>query len=91
MNDFFLTFVTRHGCHLCEDALAVVTRVGRRLGVPVRVVQIEDDDELVRLYSFRIPVVLDPHGEVLAESRIPERALTKAVRAARRSARRRSG
>ncbi|MGA7272634.1 MAG: glutaredoxin family protein [Acidimicrobiia bacterium] len=90
MNDFSLTFVTRHGCHLCEDAFAVVTRVSRGLGVPIRVVQIEDDDELVRLYSFRIPVLLGPRGEVLAESAMAERPLRKVIRSARRSARRRS-
>lgn len=90
MNDFSLTFVTHEGCHLCEEALPVVARVSRRLRVPLQVVEMDDDDDLVRLYVYRVPVVLDSAGTVLAETRIEERGLRKAVRAARRAARRRS-
>lgn len=90
MKDFSLTFVTRDGCHLCEDALPVVAGVSQSMGVSLHVVEMEDHDELVRLYAYRIPVVLGPGGEVLAESVIEERSLRKAIRAVRRSTRRRS-
>ena len=85
MRDFFITFVTRPGCHLCDDAAGIVERVGRRLRVGVRTVNLEDDDDLIRLYSLRIPVVLGPDGSLLAEGVIDERELRRTVRRSRRA------
>jgi glutaredoxin len=47
----------RRGCHLCDDARAVLERVRSRH--PFTLVQrdIEADDELLRAYLERIPVV----------------------------------
>jgi len=47
----------RPGCHLCEDALANIQRVGER--VPFRLTQldIERDDTLLLRFLERIPVV----------------------------------
>lgn len=47
----------------------------------------DTDDELVRLYAWRIPVVLGPDGEVLGEGRIDERRLRAEVKKARKAAR----
>lgn len=47
----------------------------------------DTDDELARLYAWRIPVVLGPAGEVLDEGLIDERRLRGAVKRARRAAR----
>lgn len=44
----------------------------------------DSDDELVRLYALRVPVVLGPDGEVIAEGIIERRGLRRAVFAARR-------
>ena len=85
MRDFFITFVTRPGCHLCDDAAGMVERVGRRLRVGVRTVNLEDDDDLIRLYSLRIPVVLGPDGSLLAEGVIDERELRRTVRRRKRA------
>ena len=85
MRDFFITFVTRPGCHLCDDAAGIVERVGRRLRVGVRTVNLEDDDDLIRLYSLRIPVVLGPDGSLLAEGVIDERELRRTVRRRKRA------
>jgi glutaredoxin len=49
-----LTLYTRPGCHLCEDAKAVLDRIGE----PYAEVDIEGDDELEEEYGFRIPVLL---------------------------------
>lgn len=68
----------------------MVNELCTRMGLTLEVVQMEDHDELVRLYAYRIPVVLGPDGEVLAESRIEARPLKRAIRGALRSARRRS-
>jgi len=48
-----LRLFSRPGCHLCEDARAVLDRVG----VPYDEVDIESDDALLRRYLERIPVV----------------------------------
>ena len=52
-----VTVYGREGCHLCEDALAVVRRVAADLPVEVRTVDIEADPALLRAYMERIPVV----------------------------------
>jgi glutaredoxin len=44
---------SRPGCHLCDDARAVLDAVGE----PYDEVNIEDDDALHRRYLERIPVV----------------------------------
>ena len=48
-----ITLYERPGCHLCEDARAVLDRVGE----PYDAVDIEGSDELLRRYLERIPVV----------------------------------
>lgn len=85
MRDFFITFVTRPGCHLCDDAAAIVERTGRRLRVGVSTVNLDDNDDLIRLYSLRIPVVLGPDGSLLAEGIIDERELRRAIRRSKKA------
>ncbi len=48
-----VTLYGRPGCHLCDDAQAVLDRVGE----PYDVVDIESDDTLFKRYLERIPVV----------------------------------
>lgn len=84
MRDFSLRFVTRPRCHLCEDAAAVLERVAGRLRVPVETLNIEEDDALLREYALRIPVLLGPDGEVVAEGIFDERQLRKSVRRLKR-------
>lgn len=62
-----VTFLTREGCHLCEDARDELSRHiaglgGRGAGIVVEEVDIESDDELHRRYLERIPVIeIDGH------------------------------
>jgi glutaredoxin len=49
-----LTLYTRDGCHLCDDAKAVLERIGE----PFEEVDISGDDELEDEYGLRIPVLL---------------------------------
>ncbi len=57
-----LLLYSRPGCHLCDDARAVLDRVGE----PYAEVDIDRDDALLKRYLERIPVVvLD--GEELFE------------------------
>ena len=48
-----ITLYRRDGCHLCDDAREVLVRVGE----PFAEVDIETDDELLKRYLERIPVV----------------------------------
>ncbi len=53
-----VTLYGRDGCHLCDDARAVLQELrGRVGGFDLVVVDIESDDELHRRYLERIPVV----------------------------------
>jgi hypothetical protein len=49
-----LMLYTTLGCHLCEQAEALILAV---VGAPVRLVEISDDAELLERYAIRIPVV----------------------------------
>jgi glutaredoxin len=62
--------VTRRGCHLCEEAEALLARGG----VEAALLDVDADPELFRLYDFRVPVLL-ADGRVVAEGRIPAAAL----------------
>jgi len=48
-----LTLYGRPGCHLCDDARLVLERIGE----PFDEIDIESDDDLLRRYLERIPVV----------------------------------
>ncbi len=66
--------VTRQACHLCDEALTAL----RSLGVEPELRDVDADDELHRLYDFRVPVVL-VDGRVVAEGRIHRETLRKAI------------
>jgi glutaredoxin len=55
-----LVLYGRAGCHLCDDARAVLERVGE----PFAEVDIETDDALLAAYLERIPVVAVDGEEV---------------------------
>ncbi len=65
--------LTRRGCHLCEEALALL----RELCVEPRQLDVDDDPELFALYDFRVPVVL-VDGRVVG--RLDREALSRALR-----------
>jgi glutaredoxin len=51
-----VTIYSRTGCHLCEDALAVLESLKDELNFEISEVLIDDNEELQRLYSEQIPV-----------------------------------
>lgn len=81
MSDFSIVFVTRLGCHLCEEAEPLVRRLAAQIGVAVAVQDIDADPALLHEYSERIPVVIGPSDLVLAEGIIDESELRKALAA----------
>ncbi|MEW2066932.1 glutaredoxin family protein [Streptomyces sp. NPDC007346] len=56
--DRVVTLVGKPGCHLCEDARAVVSAVCEETGASWVEKDITEDEELHRLYWEQIPVVL---------------------------------
>ena len=52
-----MLLVGRAGCHLCDDARAVVARVAAELGETWREVSVDDDADLRQRYAELIPVV----------------------------------
>jgi glutaredoxin len=59
-----VTVYGRPGCHLCDDALALLERIRADAPFALRTVNIEDDDALLRTYLERIPVVAVDGEEV---------------------------
>ncbi len=70
----------REGCCLCEDALAVLERVARRISFELQTLDIESDDALLAAYMERIPVILIDGREafeLLVDEAELERALSQ--------------
>jgi glutaredoxin len=70
-----LVMYGRPDCHLCDDARAVL----QRIGAPFTEIDIESDDELFKRYLERIPVIaLD--GEELYDFFVDEDDLQRRLR-----------
>lgn len=53
-----ITLIGKPGCHLCDDARAVVARVAQDTGAGWTELSILDDEELAERFWEQIPVVL---------------------------------
>jgi glutaredoxin len=53
-----ITLLTRPGCHLCDDARAVIARVAAELGISWQERDITRSESDLRDYSEMIPVTL---------------------------------
>ena len=53
-----LQLLTREGCHLCENAAAVLEQLAAEAGVTTTAVDVDADPELQAEYGDRVPVVL---------------------------------
>ena len=52
-----IVIYTRRECGLCHEAADVIAPIARQRGVPVELVDVDRDAELVRLYGDEVPVV----------------------------------
>ena len=52
-----VTLYSRPGCHLCEEAKAVIAPLLREFGAPLREVNIDEYADLKEIYGFDIPVI----------------------------------
>ncbi len=64
---------------MCDDARPLVEWAAMKVGVVIDEIDVDDDDTLLSLYGMRIPVVLGPGDEVLAEGVIADRRALERV------------
>jgi len=69
---------SRPGCHLCDEARAVILAERERTGFAFEEVDVESDDALELEYGIRIPVVL-VDGEEAFEIAVDRAAFSRAV------------
>jgi glutaredoxin len=77
-----VTLYSRPGCHLCEDARAMLDRARARRAFDLEEIDIESDDALLRRYLERIPVIA-VDGEEAFELLVDESALRERLLGAR--------
>jgi len=78
-----ITLIGRAGCHLCDDARAVIARVCADLGVAWEELSVDTDPALAREYSEQVPVTL-VDGAQHDFWRVSEERLRAALGAVRR-------
>jgi glutaredoxin len=69
---------TRAGCHLCEEALALL----QRYGIEPQLVDIDADPQLCQRYNVCVPVVVID-GRERFRGRVDERLLRRLLAAGR--------
>ena len=52
-----ITIYSRPGCHLCDDAQNVLESLCEELNFEIEVINIDEDAELIKLYSDQVPVI----------------------------------
>jgi glutaredoxin len=52
-----ITIYSRPGCHLCDDAENVLESLRKELNFEIEVINIDEDTELIKLYSDQVPVI----------------------------------
>ena len=70
---------SRPGCHLCDEAKEVINRVRLRFPFTLRVINIETDADLEKIYREQIPVVFI-NGNKAFKYHVDERELEKKVK-----------
>lgn len=74
-----VSVLSRDGCHLCVEAVAVVAEVADRAGVGWVERDLDDTAELVPRYGDLVPVVF-VDGREVARWRVEPAALARALR-----------
>jgi len=85
LSPLVVEFLTRPGCHLCDQARPLVISAVESVGATLDEVDIDPSPELTRDYGLRIPVVLGPNDQVLAEGIIKPRRLSRELRRLRKA------
>jgi glutaredoxin len=52
-----VTVYSRHGCHLCEDAVKTLEGMREDLAFEIEIIYIDGNSELEKLYGNEVPVI----------------------------------
>jgi glutaredoxin len=52
-----VTVYSRHGCHLCEDAVKTLEGMREELAIEIEIIYIDGNSELEKLYGNEVPVI----------------------------------
>lgn len=52
-----VTIYSRHGCHLCENAVNLLEPLREPLNFELEIIYIDGDGELEKLYGNEVPVI----------------------------------
>ncbi len=74
---FEVTFYTKAGCHLCEEARDMLEDIAALTTYVLTEIDIRSNPAIFEKYRYRIPVILI-NNETLIEGRIEFRDLAKA-------------
>jgi predicted thioredoxin/glutaredoxin len=78
-----LTVVRRRECALCEEMLAELAALGRRMPLPpIEVVDVDADPLLVRRHALDVPVLM-LDGTVVCRHRLDRAELERLLRGSR--------
>ena len=77
-----VTFYTKAGCHLCEEARDMLDDIAAEVDYELTEIDIRSNPELFEQYRYRIPVIIVEYGNddtnALLEGRIEFRDVAKA-------------
>lgn len=76
-----VTLYTRQGCHLCEDAHAVLEKSRQRHPFHLDIIDVDADPQLVAQYNECVPVVMID-GKVRFRGRVDLVLLERTLRGA---------
>ena len=75
-----LTVVHRHECDLCDEMVAELQALGRRMALPpIDVVDVDSDPVLTRRHGLHVPVLL-LDGSVVCRHRLDADELRRLLR-----------
>ena len=72
-----VTYYTRAGCHLCEEARDMLDDIAALTTFELTEIDIRSDNKLFEQYRYRIPVIIVDNDTIL-EGRIEYRELARA-------------
>src|SRR6516165_4735757 len=74
---FEVTFYTKAGCHLCEEARDMLEDIAALTTYKLTEIDIRSDTAIFEKYRYRIPVIIINH-DTIVEGRIEFKDLAKA-------------
>jgi len=77
-----VTFYTKAGCHLCEDARELLEEIAENTEYTLTEIDIRSDPAVFELYRYRIPVIVI-NEKTLLEGRIEAEELALAFQQAK--------